>query len=105
MPRSDFVREQMALFGWTRDKRKAADEWVEKGSQAATPEEACRCYDKAIEIEPNNVAAWYNKGLVLDGLNRYDEAIQCYDKFIKNRSELRKRLVTKGLALVLSTDT
>ncbi len=89
----------MALFGWTRDKRKAADEWVEKGSQAATPEEACRCYDKAIEIEPNNVAAWYNKGLVLDGLNRYDEAIQCYDKVIKIDPNYVNAWITKGLAL------
>ena len=89
----------MALFGWTRDKRKAAGEWIEKGSQAATPEEACRCYDKAIEIDLNNVAAWYNKGLVLDCLNRYNEAIQCYDRVIKIDPNYANAWITKGLAL------
>jgi len=86
-------------FGWTRDKRKAADEWVKKGSRAATPEEACHCYDKAVEIDPNNVAAWYNKGLVLDCLNRYDEAIQCYDRVIKINLNYANAWIAKGLAL------
>jgi len=30
-------------------------------------------YDKAIEINPNNSEAWYNKGNSLRHLNKYNE--------------------------------
>ncbi len=46
-------------------------------------EEAIKCYDKAIEIEPNNAEAWNNKGIVLGRLSKYEEAIACYDKAIE----------------------
>jgi tetratricopeptide (TPR) repeat protein len=46
-------------------------------------EEAIKCYDKAIEIEPNNAEAWNNKGIVLGRLSNYEEAIACYDKAIE----------------------
>jgi len=46
-------------------------------------EEAIKCYDKAIEIDPNNSVVWNNKGLALYFLGKYDEAIKCYDKAIE----------------------
>jgi tetratricopeptide (TPR) repeat protein len=30
--------------------------------------EAMECYDKALEIDPNDASAWYNKGLALNKL-------------------------------------
>ena len=36
-------------------------------------------YDKAIEIDPNNAEAWFNKGFALGGMGRYDEAIAAFD--------------------------
>ena len=39
-------------------------------------DEAIKCYDKVIEIEPNNADAWNNKGNALRDLSRYDEAYQ-----------------------------
>jgi tetratricopeptide (TPR) repeat protein len=39
--------------------------------------------DKAIEINPHNSKAWYNKGVVLGHLNRSNEAIKAYGKAIK----------------------
>jgi tetratricopeptide (TPR) repeat protein len=45
--------------------------------------EAIRCYDKALEINPNNVYAWSNKGTALDKLGMYEEAIRCYDKALE----------------------
>jgi len=45
--------------------------------------EALKCYDKAIEINPNSANAWNNKGLALVLLSNYDEALKCYDKAIE----------------------
>jgi len=43
-------------------------------------EESIQAYEKAIEINPNSAAAWYNKGFSLDKLGRHDEASVCYNK-------------------------
>ena len=40
-------------------------------------------FDKAIEINPQDSDAWYNKGLALTKLNKYDEAMKTYDKAIE----------------------
>ena len=31
-------------------------------------------YDEAIRLDPNDVAAWYNKGVALDALGKTTEA-------------------------------
>jgi tetratricopeptide (TPR) repeat protein len=46
-------------------------------------DEALAAYDKAIEINPQNSEAWYNKGNALDRLKKYNEAIMAYDKAIE----------------------
>ena len=38
-----------------------------------------QCFDRALEIGPEDTDAWICKGFALDELGRYDEAIQCYD--------------------------
>jgi tetratricopeptide (TPR) repeat protein len=42
--------------------------------------EAIRCYDKALEINPNNVYAWSNKGTAFSNLGKYQKAVEHYDK-------------------------
>jgi protein O-GlcNAc transferase len=44
--------------------------------------EAIDCYNKAIEINPLDAAALTNKGIELDELGNYEEAIIQYDKAI-----------------------
>ena len=39
-------------------------------------------YDEAIKIY-SSFNAWYNKGLALNKLGRYDEAIKAYDEAIR----------------------
>ena len=39
-------------------------------------EEAIKCYNRAIEIDPNFYQAYYNKGLALYDLNKGEEAIE-----------------------------
>jgi len=58
-------------------------EWNNKGvslSSLGHFEEAIRCYDKALAIDPLDVSAWNDKGASLNGLERFEEAIRCYDK-------------------------
>ena len=61
-------------------------EYLVKGSQCFYKEEysqAINWYDKAIELDSGNFAAWYNKGRVLGKLGSYVEAIECFDKAIE----------------------
>lgn len=43
-------------------------------------EEIIKANDKAIEINPENADAWYNKGFALYELGEYEEATKAYDK-------------------------
>ena len=46
-------------------------------------EKAKICFEKAIEINPNNVNAHYNLGLIFQGFNEYQKAKDCYEKAIE----------------------
>ncbi len=51
--------------------------WNNKGvalSALGRHEEAIRCFDKAIEIQPEYTTAWKNKGVALQALGRETEA-------------------------------
>ena len=39
-------------------------------------------YDKVLAIDPKDVESLNNKGLVLQDLKRYDEALQYFDKVL-----------------------
>ncbi|MHB8883264.1 MAG: tetratricopeptide repeat protein [Thermodesulfovibrionales bacterium] len=43
-------------------------------------DDACFCFDKALEINPDFAEAWNCKGLALGKLGRYEDALACYDK-------------------------
>jgi len=61
-----------------------ADEMVLKADILAHEskfEEANEYYDKALEIVPGNADVWAFKGITLEGgLNKQDEAMQCWQK-------------------------
>ena len=60
-----------------------AEDWNDKGRalyKQGKYEEAIKCFDKAIEIDPNFISAWELKGGVLDMLGRHEEAQKCFDK-------------------------
>jgi tetratricopeptide (TPR) repeat protein len=63
----------MPAFGMT------ANDWVEKGNAffyQSRYDGAIQAYDKAIEETPQLVEAWNNKGLALEDMGKYDEAIK-----------------------------
>lgn len=61
--------------------------------------EAIKCYDKALEIDPEYVDALNNKGDALYELGEYNEAIKCYDKTIEIDPKNADALTMKGMAL------
>jgi tetratricopeptide (TPR) repeat protein len=62
--------------------------------------EAIKCYDKAIELNPDYAGAWYSKGNVLAyNLSKYDDAIECYNKALKIDQNNAYAWYGKGLAL------
>jgi predicted amidohydrolase len=76
-----------------------AHNWFRKGvalGELGKYEEAIKCYDKAIEIEPNYEDAWYNKGVALGELGKYEEAIKCYDKAIEIEPNYEDAWYNKG---------
>src|SRR5206468_3221696 len=46
-------------------------------------EEALKCYDRALEIDPTFVNLYYGKGIIFVTLGRYDEALKCYDRALE----------------------
>ena len=46
-------------------------------------EEALKSFDRALEMEPNDLAAWVGKGNLMAASDRFDEALFCFDKAIE----------------------
>lgn len=60
--------------------------WFSEGNERAKEgnhDDALIAYDKALEMDPNHISAWNNKGIVLSKLKRFEEAIGCYDQAIE----------------------
>ena len=49
--------------------------------------EAIECYDKVIEINPEDEKAWNNKGITLAEQEKFNKAIECYNKVIEINPE------------------
>ena len=53
-------------------------------------------FNKCLEIDPSNIAAWNNKGATLVEMGRYNDALACYDEAIKQSLKLCHPLVKQG---------
>ena len=65
---------------------KKSDQLVEEGNNLhiqGNDERAMDCFNRAIELEPENIEAWKNKGMVLYYQARYDEATECCNKILQ----------------------
>ncbi len=64
-------------------------------------------YDMALQINPRYILAWNSRGISLNGLGRYEEAINCFDWIIEIENikdsgaseSLREATMNKGEAL------
>jgi tetratricopeptide (TPR) repeat protein len=43
-------------------------------------DKALACYDRALELNPDDAYAWYSKGITLSNMKRYREANQSFDR-------------------------
>ncbi len=78
-----------------KDWFKEGYEWALKGEY----HKAIECYDKAIELKPDDAGAYNNKGIALYGLGNYQQAIECYDKAIALKPDDASAYYNKGNAL------
>ena len=60
---------------------------------------ALKALDKAIELKPEDAKAWYNRGIVLAKLERYDEALEAHDKAIELKPDYADARYNKGVTL------
>jgi tetratricopeptide (TPR) repeat protein len=60
--------------------------------------EALKCFDKALEIDPNYTHAWVSKGLAFFNKKDYDQALMCYDKALEIDPNYTHALNNKGYA-------
>ena len=60
---------------------------------------AIQCYNKALEINPQDLQTLLNKGIVLKLQGKYDEAIQCYDEALKINPEYPNAWKNKALGI------
>jgi len=106
--------------GWAKERRKALENefgtrlpkralqlnenavgWYDKGNTLAVLgrfEDAIKCYDEAIRIEPSYAASWYSKGIALSELGIFEEAVRCYDEVIRIDPSFKMAVEEKKLA-------
>ena len=66
----------------TQGSPREAREWVHKGNElrdALRFDEAVKCYDCALELEPTNPRVWFARGRALSAATRNQEALACYE--------------------------
>ena len=49
--------------------------------------QALKCYDKAIQLNPNNLQILGRRGRILEKIQNYDQALACYNKVIQLKAD------------------
>ena len=68
--------------------------WTNKGTDLGNSgqyAEAIKGYDKAIEIDPQNSAAWYNRAHIYSLINNQDQSILNLNKTIELYSSYKEK--------------
>jgi len=64
-----------------------AEQWYIKGNSCCFDKgdyaEGIKCFNKALELDPNYVDAWYGKGMALFDSGKYEECITSYEKALE----------------------
>ncbi|HAO12656.1 MAG TPA: prenyltransferase [Planktothrix sp. UBA8407] len=76
--------------------------WFDQGCQQferGNFEDALFCFEKVIELEPDNHVVWSNRGVALSSLGRLEEAIDSHDKALEFKPDYHEAWNNRGAAL------
>ncbi|MBD2483077.1 tetratricopeptide repeat protein [Planktothrix sp. FACHB-1365] len=76
--------------------------WLDQGYQQLEREnfeDALLCFEKVIELEPDNHKAWCNRGIALADLGRLEKAINSYDKALEIEPDCHAAWYNRGITL------
>ena len=60
--------------------------WTNKGrilTSLGRYEDALRCFDEELELDPDYVKAWFNRAAAEEGLSQWKDAVQSYRQVLK----------------------
>jgi len=89
------IYASMSINANILDKRLDGDVFMENNSVIFM---ALNCFDKALEINPNNYLALYNKGGIKASIQRFDDAIDFYDRVIELNPKFPYVYDSRGIA-------
>jgi len=79
----DEQKQVIAKQAFVNKNTLSARGWFEKAYKSNLPKEKVRLYTKAIELDPNFIDAYINRGNSYQNLKQYKKAIENYDQAIK----------------------
>jgi tetratricopeptide (TPR) repeat protein len=100
--RRDWVRKCNGLLQAESNNIVYAKVWSNRGTALANLgkyQQAIECFDKAIEINPDDISIWNSKGTAFHYLSKYQQAIECFDKAIEINPNDADGWCAKGLSL------
>lgn len=83
-------------------------EWNNKGArleQLGQRSEALFCYERALEIDPDDANIWNNKGYLIQSMGRNVESLSCYEHALKINPRLDKAWLNRGIVLAQTGQT
>lgn len=69
-------------------------------ASVGNPQRSLGCYERAMQIRPQNHNAPYNKGIALAELNRPAEALKCYSLALQLKPDFPEAWINKGTAYI-----
>lgn len=82
-------------------KRDIAKKWTGQGIKEIDPDRKLHYFNLALEVNPYDIIALNQKGILLHRAGEYEKAINCYDRIIAqtDTEKTRSALYNKSLAL------